>query len=207
MRIAIEGNIGAGKSFYLNKLKKDGFLVYPEPIDLWSTWLNKYYKDMNKYALGLLMKILYDRHQSSKDHSEKQLVVFERSPYTTNKIFKELMYENGDLDDDEYKLEAEYYNLLSWEPDIIIYLYCDPMICQERINLRSKIPGDNDITIDYLKKLHLKHETTLDSMNCSIPIYKVNSQEDPENVYRSIKTILNNILLNQRSSKGHMLNK
>ena len=108
-----------------------------------------------------------------------------------------MLFEEEIFDQQEYELHNLYVNKIGWKPDAIIYLYCDPDVCYERIKTRFSIAGDNQLTIDYLKKLHIKHEIVFDDLNCSIPIYKVNSMEDPLTVYQTITEIIDIIKKNQ----------
>lgn len=193
MKIAIDGNIGSGKSFYLRKLEHDGFLIYHENTKKWTNWLEKYNNDMKRWALGFQLQILLD--QCQKPYEINDLNIYERSPYTLKNVFGDLLNDQNLFDPDEYKLHNQYVQKYGWEPDIIIYLYCDHRICFQRIKQRNKekgVPGDDSIPLDYLRQLHLKHEAVFDEHNCDIPIYKINSQEDPETVYRNILDILTN---------------
>ena len=42
----------------------------------------------------------------------------------------------------------------------IIYVQCNPQICQQRIKTRDR-KGEDDIPLDYLQRIHLKHEDWL----------------------------------------------
>ena len=190
-RIVIDGNIGSGKTFYLKRLEKDGYIVHHEDVKKWSNWLQKYNTDMKRYALGFQLQILHD--QARLPYKKDQVNIYERSPYTLKNVFGDLLYEEGLFDTDEYELHNRYVKDFAWSPDVIIYLFCDPLVCQERVKSRFSISGDDQLTGDYLKKLHLKHETVFDDLNCHIPLYKINSQEDPETVYKNIKDIISKI--------------
>ena len=188
MRISIEGNIGSGKTFYLDKLKKDNYAIIHDLIDSQtqiSTWLKKYDSNPDRYSFGLQMQILQD--YIKLPYVKNNINIYESSPYTLKNVYGKILYDEKHLDKDEYLLHNSYINDFGWMPDIIIYLYCDPEICYERVKNKSRV------SCDYFKKLHLINERTFDDLNCSIPIYKVNSQEDTNNVYKNIKTICDEI--------------
>ena len=188
MRISIDGNIGAGKTFYLKKLEEDGYIVHHEDTKKWSQWLQKYNGNMKRYAMGFQLQILLD--QINMPYVEKRLNLYERSPYTLKNVFGDLLAEEDLFDQDECKIHNEYIEKFGWKPDIIIYLYCDPNECFDRINNRKYVDGDHKLKQSYITDIHLKHETVFDDLNCSIPIYKVNSQEDQSTVYANIVEIL-----------------
>ena len=146
---------------------------------------------MKRYALGFQLQILHDQYRLPWEMGK--LNIYERSPYTLKNIFGDLLYEQNQFDPQEYKLHNTYVETLGWTPDVIIYLYCDPEICHQRVNTRFSIDEDSKMTLNYLNKLHLKHEIVFDDMNCSIPIYKINSMEDTETVYKNILDILNKL--------------
>lgn len=191
VKIAIDGNIGCGKSFYMKKLEKDGYTIHPEKVDQWAVWLDKFNTDMNRYSLGFQLAILYD--QINLPYMSNQLNLYERSPYTLKNVFGDLLYEDHVFDPDEYALHNLYVRQFSWTPDVIIYLYCDPAICFERLQSRSGISGDSQLTLDYLKKLHYKHECVFDQLNCHLPIFKINAQEPSETVYQNLLDVLGKI--------------
>jgi deoxyadenosine/deoxycytidine kinase len=44
----------------------------------------------------------------------------------------------------------------------IVYVQCDPQTCQQRIKKRDR-KGEDDIPLDYLERIHEKHEEWLNS--------------------------------------------
>jgi deoxyadenosine/deoxycytidine kinase len=196
-KVAIDGNIGSGKTHYLRQLEKEGYLVNHEDVKAWGPWLSKYGSDMKRYALGFQLKILHD--QTNLPYKADQINIYERSPFTLQKVFGDMLYRDRLMDDDEYRLHNDYVGQFGWKPDVIIYLYCDPEVCHRRIQSRDSISGDSKISVDYLKSLHTQHELVFDTVNCDIPIYKVNSQEPAETVYANIKHILNGLKLKTKT--------
>lgn len=194
VRVAIDGNIGCGKTFYLTKLQQAGYNVYHEPVAQWANWLKKYNSDMKRYALGFQLKILHD--QIGLPNPPGQINVYERSPYTLRHIFGDMLWHDGLFDADEYALHNSYVNDLAWKPDVIIYLFCDPKVCYDRLKERAgrAVEGDTQLTLDYLKKIHIQHECVLDELQCHIPIYKINSQEDPDTVYNNLLQVLQSLV-------------
>lgn len=197
MRIVFDGNIGSGKTCYLKKLEQDGFLVNHEDIMKWSDWLKKYNNNMNRFALGFQLQILYD--QLHLPYHTNKINIYERSPYTLQNVFGELLFEDNIFDKTEYQLHNLYVEKFGWVPDAIIYLYCDPEICYQRTKKRLSVSGDEDLEQNYFDKLHARHEIVFDELNCQIPIYKINSQEDSDVVYGNILDILGK--LNDKISK------
>lgn len=52
----------------------------------------------------------------------------------------------------------------------VIYVQCAPEICEQRIRTRSR-EGEDTIPLDYLQRIHEKHESWLN------PLTKPNQQE------------------------------
>jgi deoxyadenosine/deoxycytidine kinase len=187
-KISIDGNICSGKTFYLKLLEKDGYHVHYDETFNQSQMAQKYSMDMKRYSLGYHLQLLYNySHYEDKD---KDIHIFESSPYVLKNVYGELTHEKGCFDADEYKIYEKYSTDFGWIPDVVIYLYCNPIICHERIKLCHP---NNNVNCDYLKDLHLKFETIFDELNTPITLYKVNAQEETESVYHYILDILSKI--------------
>ena len=99
-----------------------------------------------------------------------EIHLFENSPYTLKKIHGQSPESN-------------------WTPDIIIYLCCNPIVCRERYMKKNS----NEISLEFVKQLHVKCEFVCDEINCPIVMYKINSQDNPENVLKCILDIIKHI--------------
>lgn len=184
-KISIEGNICSGKTFYLKLLEKEGYNVhYNENIEQ-SEMAHKYNTDVKRYSLGYYLDMLHNYIHSSINDDD--LHFYEGSPLTIKHVYGELSYEKNSFDVDEYKIYNDYYEDFSWKPDIIIYLFCSPVICSERNKNRQP---NNPVDMEYLKELHLKYEILCDEINCPVTMYKINSQENSTSVLNNINDII-----------------
>lgn len=86
----------------------------------------------------------------------------ERSLYSARYCFVENLLEKGYLHSSEYFILNEWFqaSLPSAPVDLIIYLKSDPDVVFERIKRRAR-PEEAGITLDYLRKLHQRHEDWL----------------------------------------------
>jgi len=187
-RISIEGNWCTGKTFYLKFFEQHGYHVhYNDQIDH-SELTQKYQSDMKRYSLAYNLQQLHNYIHTP--HETGGIHIFEGSPYTLKKVYCDLLYEKNCFDADEYRIYNIYSDTLGWTPDVIIYLYCDPNVCYERNIKRKCLYSPN---IEYLKDIHFKYEITCDEVNCSIPIYKINAQENSNSVIRNLTDIITHL--------------
>ena len=160
MLIYIEGNIGSGKSTFIELLNNhlDKFRIEPnvvlEPVDDWLNTkdsdgkhiLEKFYGDQEKWSFAFQMNSFISRIKKIEDvfrmsHSGKGEMVFaERSIYTDRHCFSKLCYENGKMTKMEYDIYCRWSDWLADEfhmkPDAYIYLRCLPNVNSERITER-----------------------------------------------------------------------
>lgn len=153
--IAIEGNIGAGKTTLVHKIAEDfnakmvleGFADNP--------FLPKFYKDQNRYAFPLEMSFLADRYQQlSNDLSQFDL--FKDFIVADYHIFKSLIFAKVTLGEDEYRLYKTLFDIIYKEmkkPDLYIYLYQNTERLLSNIKLRGRA-YEQDITAEYLDKIN-----------------------------------------------------
>ncbi len=162
--IAIEGNIGSGKTSLAHKFSEDfnAKLVLERFAD--NPFLPKFYKDQERYAFPLEMSFLADRyHQLSSDLSQFDL--FKNFIVSDYYIFKSLIFAQVTLPTDEYKLYRKMFDLLYKEitkPDIYIYLNQDIDRLLSNIKKRGRAYEQN-ISPDYLKKIQLAYTNFIKS--------------------------------------------
>ena len=184
-RITIDGNICSGKTHYLKLLEKDYKVHHDEPFKK-SDITKKFALDSKRYSLGYHLRQLQNCLDST--YKSNEIHIFESSPYSFKNIYGELLLEKGEFDVDEYKIYEKYVDSYGWVPDVIIYLFCNPIVCYERHNLLG-----SGISLNYIKDLHLRYEIVYDELNCPVKLYKVNSQEDEETVLSNLKDILSRV--------------
>lgn len=124
--IAIEGNIGAGKSTLANLFAKDfgARLLLEEFED--NSFLPKFYEDARRYAFPLEMSFLAARFNQLKRQLPEQDLFSEL--IISDYIFaKCLLFSKVNLDEDEYELYYKLFNIINLQlpkPDLLIYLHC-----------------------------------------------------------------------------------
>ena len=161
--IAIEGNIGAGKTTLANKIAQDfnAKTVLERFAD--NPFLPKFYEDQNRYAFPLEMSFLADRYQQISDDLA-QFDLFKDFIIADYHIFKSLIFAKVTLTDDEYRLYRKLFEIIYKEmpkPDLYIYLYqnTDRLLANIKQRGRSyeqEIPGEyldkiNRGYLDYIK--------------------------------------------------------
>ncbi len=153
--IAIEGNIGSGKTSLANKLGDDynAKLVLERFAD--NPFLPKFYTDKERYAFPLEMSFLADRyHQLSDDLAQFDL--FKNFIVSDYFIFKSLIFAQITLPKEEYNLYRKMFDIMYKEitkPDIYVYLYQNTERLIENIKNRGR-EYEQNIKPDYLEKIH-----------------------------------------------------
>jgi len=153
--IAIEGNIGAGKTTLATKIAEDcnAKLVLERFAD--NPFLPKFYKDQSRFAFPLEMSFLADRYQQLTDDLA-QFDLFKDFIVADYHIFKSLIFAKVTLQEDEYRLYKTMFDIIYKEmpkPDLYVYLYQN----SERLLANIKKRGrsyEQEIPQEYLEKIN-----------------------------------------------------
>lgn len=153
--IAIEGNIGAGKTTLTSRIAEDfnAKTVFERFAD--NPFLPKFYQDQNRYAFPLEMSFLADRYQQISDDLA-QFDLFKDFIIADYHIFKSLIFAKVTLTDDEYRLYRKLFEIIYKEmpkPDLYIYLYQNTDRLLENIKYRGR-PYEQEIPAEYLDKIN-----------------------------------------------------
>ncbi|MEN8193138.1 MAG: 2-amino-4-hydroxy-6-hydroxymethyldihydropteridine diphosphokinase [Bacteroidota bacterium] len=153
--LAIEGNIGAGKTTLTSMLTEqyNAKQVLERFAD--NPFLPKFYKDEERYAFPLEMSFLADRYQQLSDDLA-QFDLFKSFIVSDYYIFKSLIFAQVTLAEDEYSLYRKMFDIMYKEitkPDLYIYLYQNTDRLLENIKKRGR-DYEQNITADYLNKIH-----------------------------------------------------
>ena len=153
--IAIEGNIGAGKTTLANKIAQDfnAKTVLERFAD--NPFLPKFYKDQNRYAFPLEMSFLADRYQQLSDDLA-QFDLFKDFIIADYHIFKSLIFSKVTLNEDEFRLYKTLFDIIYKEmpkPDLYIYLYQNTARLLQNIKRRGRV-YEQEIPFEYLEKIN-----------------------------------------------------
>lgn len=184
--IAIEGNIGAGKTTLAGKISEDfnAKMVLERFAD--NPFLPKFYKDQMRYAFPLEMSFLADRYQQLTDDLA-QFDLFKDFIVADYHIFKSLIFSKVTLQEDEYRLYKTMFDIIYKEmpkPDLYIYLYQNTERLLENIKKRGR-SYEQEIPSEYLEKInrgyldYIKTQPDLNVLVIDVSKFDfVNNQED-----------------------------
>jgi len=152
--IAIEGNIGAGKTTLATKIAEDfnAKLVLERFAD--NPFLPKFYEDQSRFAFPLEMSFLADRYQQVHDDLG-QLDLFKDFIVADYDIYKSLIFAKVTLQEEEYKLYRRLFELMykdTQRPELYIFLFQSTEKLLENIKKRGR-DYEQSITPQYLESL------------------------------------------------------
>lgn len=159
--IAIAGNIGAGKSSFLDFLTRR-YAIEPvfEP-DAANPFLSRYYADMKRWAFHSQVWFLAKKLELHRQFEEHALpVVQDRTVWEDAAVFAANTARAGLMSADEF---ATYRTLFESaaarlrSPDLLVYLRCPVRTLRKRIVARGR-PSEQAIPDAYLRSLHRLYE-------------------------------------------------
>jgi deoxyguanosine kinase len=197
--IAIEGNIGAGKTTLASKIAEDfnAKLVLERFAD--NPFLPKFYKDQNRYAFPLEMSFLADRYQQLADDLS-QFDLFKDFVMADYHIFKSLIFAKVTLQEDEFRLYKTLFDIIYKEmpkPDLYVYLYQNTDRLLKNIKKRGR-SYEQEIPAEYLEKInrgyldYIKSQTDLNVLVIDVSDFDfVRKHEDYVQVLEVIQDKIN----------------
>lgn len=149
--VAIEGNIGAGKTT-LSHILADHFgarLILEQFAD--NPFLPKFYENPRQYAFPLELFFMAERFKQQKELiGQKDL--FQSLTISDYLFTKCLLFAKVNLPEDEFRLYQRLFEILFQQllqPDILIYLHAPVTRLQSNIRKRNR-PYEQGIPDDYL---------------------------------------------------------
>ena len=170
--IAIEGNIGVGKTTLTKFLSKEfnGSVLLEEYTE--NKFLKKFYKSGN-YSFEMEMQFLIDRSLQMNDFFEKKHQLI----FSDFHISKSLIFSKMNLDNSSYKIiKNAHLNLFQHfpKPDAIIFIDGSIENILENIDKRNR-SFEKNFKREYLEKLIKNYNSWID--NQITPVYKIDSEE------------------------------
>lgn len=164
--IAIAGNIGTGKTTLTQMLsKKFGWTAHFEAV-MDNPYLADFYKDMTRWSFPLQIYFLTNRFQAHQRVIEGyQSAVQDRSIYEDANIFARNLYEQGKMEERDYKNYLELYEIMCQfltPPDLVIYLQKSLPVLKSRIQKRGR-DFEKQIPEEYLFNLNRYYDDWMES--------------------------------------------
>lgn len=154
--IAVAGNIGAGKTELVSFLcRKYGVEPFFEPNDT-NPYLESFYGDMGTWAFRSQLWFLTHKFRLHRRLMESTAtVVQDRTLYEDAEIFARNLYEQGHIDERDYRTYRELYETVCETlspPDVMIFLRCPVRTLRKRIASRGRAM-EQSLPRGYLERL------------------------------------------------------
>lgn len=168
--IAIEGNIGAGKTTLCQMIAEDYNcrLILEQFAE--NPFLPFFYENPERYAFPVELFFMTERHKQLQEELP-QGSLFQQSVIADYFFLKTLLFAKNNLHEEEYRLFNRLFNLLSAsfpKPDLLVYLHRPVPNLLENIQKRGRI-FEQEISAEYLSKIQ---QTYFDffKMETNLPI-------------------------------------
>ncbi|MFT4663507.1 MAG: deoxyguanosine kinase [Polaribacter sp.] len=149
--IAIEGNIGAGKTTLCHRIHKDFNcrLVLEQFAD--NPFLPFFYENQERYAFPVELFFMTERHKQLQEQTQADL--FQELIVTDYFFLKTLLFAKNNLNSEEYRLFQRLFHILNNSfprPDLIVFLHRSVDNLLVNIKKRGR-DYEQDITVEYLQ--------------------------------------------------------
>lgn len=166
--IFIDGNIGSGKSTFINKLHEhyntSEYAFILEPLDKWQKddFISEYYKDRKRWGLTFQLLVLTTKYNLIIENIDKKIVFVERS-FHGDKVFATLMHDSGQMTDIEYSIYNNIFNefmkLVNQYENVTYNISRSPETCLRQIKERGRI-CEKKVELEFLEKLDTMYKHT-----------------------------------------------
>lgn len=149
--LAIEGNIGAGKTTLAQKLADDfsARLILEQFTD--NPFLPLFYEHPERYGFSVELFFMTERHkQLQQDLAQQDL--FQENLVADYFFIKTLLFAKNNLTGEEYRLFQRLFSILNGtfpKPDVLLYLHRPVPQLLRQIEKRGR-GMESDISSDYL---------------------------------------------------------
>ena len=195
--IAIEGNIGSGKTSLAHKLaERYGAELILEEFEN-NEFLPKFYADPRRYAFPVEMAFLAERYgQLHRSYPGESLF----APLTISDYYlsKSLIFASSNLEEEELRLFRRVFDIMFQKltkPDLLVYLYATTDRLLENIRMRGRRYEQN-ITDAYLQRIQNRYLDFLRKQSDRMPVMVIDvSKTDFVHQNRAFEDIVDAIQL------------
>lgn len=168
--IIVEGNIGAGKSTFLNHMARYvNVQALPEPLEKWTNLngnnlLQLMYTNPEKWSYTFQNYALLTQLEHASLVSAKDIKIMERSIYSSRYCFADALLMDGKIDKVSHQVFVKWFEYAAHcvrnEIDLIVYVRVLPELAYERIEKRNRTE-EKTVPFEYISRLHDLHERWL----------------------------------------------
>tara|TARA_B100001109_G_scaffold215268_1_gene184226 strand:- start:126 stop:773 length:648 start_codon:yes stop_codon:yes gene_type:complete len=204
--IAIEGNIGSGKTTLAKKLSEDlnSRLLLEEFSE--NPFLPKFYKSPEENAFPLELFFMAERYHQLKNSTDKDLFM----PLKISDYFfvKSRLFAKNNLTSDQFNLFDRLFKIMFNSldyPDLVIYLYASVERLKSNIKQRGRVFEQNintkylnniqDTYLDYFKKQNNFPVVIIDVTEIDFKHNTHNYQMIKNSIYRKYEVGINKLNL------------
>ncbi|MBN1597225.1 MAG: deoxynucleoside kinase [Bacteroidales bacterium] len=189
MHVAVAGNIGSGKTSLAGLLSRHfGWKPHYEDVDD-NPYLDDFYNDMQRWSFNLQVYFLNTRFNHILEIKKStDTIIQDRTIYEDAYIFAPNLHSMGLMSTRDFENYFTIFNLISSliePPDLIIYLKASVPTLVRQIEKRGRKYEDN-IRIDYLKKLNERYDSWAEAYNLGkimyIDVDNLNFIDKPEDL-------------------------
>ena len=175
--IAVEGNIGTGKTTLCKMLEEDFGcrLILEQFTD--NPFLPEFYKNPERYAFPVELFFMTERHKQLQE-SLSQRELFPQLMVSDYFFIKTLLFAKNNLNDEEYRLFQRLFHTLNTsfhKPDLLVYLHRSVPDLVKNIQKRGREIEAN-IKQEYLQSLQEAYFNYFKSEN-ELPILIIDVTE------------------------------
>lgn len=186
---SVDGNIGAGKTTFLEAIRKHVPEVHVilEPVGEWLrlkndegvSLLELFYSDKRRWAYSFqncaILTRLITIRKALDSLPADAVIITERSVLTDRHVFAEMMKDSGNIDTLEWDLYCKWFDGFAADIPIqgIIYLTTSVNTSADRIVTRGR-SGEDHIPHDYLEALEKQHQNWVKTT--PLPVLEISTE-------------------------------
>ncbi len=192
--IAVEGNIGVGKTTFCRMLERDlgARLILEQFAD--NPFLANFYEQQERYAFPVELFFMSERHKQLEEEL-RQIQLFDKLLVSDYLFVKTLLFARNNLSDEEFRLFRRLFEVLNnsfAHPDLIVYLHRPVEELMAQIRRRGR-DYEKNIEATYLSSIQDVYMQYLRSHTESpvlvLDVSGVNFEQD-EMAFRQMKSLL-----------------
>ena len=213
--VAIEGNVGAGKTTLIELLKRhldrdsegekksplreNGVdVVLEEEVQDWLSVLSAFYTAPAAHSLHLQLKVMLSRLAQLRRAAlpPGKFAITERCIESSSDVFISCLGRDGLMTRSEEDVYIQLYDMVKNTEDLdlvgVVYVNVSPETCYARTVKRDR-PGEQGVTLEYLTRLHEEYARWMASLRSSgCPVLEIDGEQQETASF--VETVVNGIV-------------